>query len=117
MVKAEQLLVGYFKGYGLRILRSPHLNELLSEDSITLLMRLGAQKETFAATMLWKDHQVAFSLLVPQVDEQGRPCVWNHSIIIPIEPILKEMGIELQSETRVFLSPGQEQTKLETIEV
>lgn len=115
MVQCEQFVAGYFQGRdqgGLRVLKSPRLSQVLCEESMISLLRLGPAQavETVAVTFLWKDRMFALSYLKPQVDEMGRPCVWNHSIILPIESVLRdwaswvtEFGSKSRSQT-VFIN-------------
>jgi len=118
MVQCEQLLTGYFRGYGLRVLKSPHLNQVLCDESIQTLLRLGAESETIAATFLWKDRMFAVSFLKPQLDELGRTCIWNHSIIIPIEPILRDWALGMSNSVSPFMKEAEAvKTPLQTCEV
>jgi hypothetical protein len=76
---------------GVKFLRSPRVNQILSEESKDHLLKLGADLagETIVQTTLCKDKLIAFSYLKPTRDEFGRQGVWNHTILVPCSAIHK----------------------------
>lgn len=73
-----------------RLLKSAHVDEMLSQESMQHLQQLGGHidKPVITATPLCNDKLFAFSYLKPDKDELGRPTVLNHTILIRCDVLL-----------------------------
>lgn len=96
MPPIEQFIIGHFKGYGSTIRTSPGVHDLLSTANWNRLLQLGGDIDAElkkrgtdhleVRTTFWDDQVVAYSYLKPTRDEvYGRPGVYNHTILVPIE--------------------------------
>lgn len=81
-MKCEHFLYGQFNGVGYRLVKSTHLDDILTEESLHYLCALDGPG--VIQTWLPKDQAVAVSYLSYTLDEYARRNMWNHTIVIPI---------------------------------
>jgi hypothetical protein len=82
-MKAEHFIYALFEGYGIKLIKSPGLNELLNGELIDYLCKLERDKE-----ILWPNGVITVSRVHPAHDEHGRDGVWNHTIALRLMDFL-----------------------------
>jgi len=76
-MKVEHFVYGMIKGYGIKLLPSPSLKELLNGDIIDYLCKLEKPKEY---SNLWPNGVITITKVSKVQDEFGRNGVWNSTI-------------------------------------
>jgi len=84
MITCEHFIYGIFDNSGYKLLRSPNLSKVLSDENLHTLRSLGneATQETFFQVWFPKEQLLALSYVKPTDDEYGRKVAWNHTIIL-----------------------------------
>ena len=90
LITLEHFIYGYFPGVGYKLIKSPGVDKLLTNSMLNLLCHLGngTKKEIRIQVWLRNENLVSISLIKPVTDEYGRSCVWNHTILVPIQAFL-----------------------------
>ena len=88
-MKAEQFIYGLFKGYGIKLIKSPGLNGLLNGEIIEYLCQLTERKEP--VSNLWPNGVITVTKVHSTQDEYGRDGVWNHTIAMRLMDYLAYM--------------------------
>ena len=78
-MKAEQFVYGLFDHYGIKLIKSPGLNDLLTGENIDYLCKLEKPKEY---SNLWPNGVITVTRISHAKDEYGRDGVWNHTIAV-----------------------------------
>jgi hypothetical protein len=88
-LKAEQFIYGLFPGYGIRLVKSAGLTELLNGEVMDYLCQLGMRQHGKTEySNLWPNGVVTVTKVRPASDEYGRSGVWNHTIAFRIVDLL-----------------------------
>ena len=77
-MKAEHFIYGLFKGHGIKLIKSPGLNNLLNGEIIDYLCQLSEKKEPISN--LWPNGVITVTKVHSTQDQYGRDGVWNHTI-------------------------------------
>lgn len=85
-MKAEHFIYGLFKGYGIKLIKSPNLNNLLTGEIIDYLCNL---KEPKDYSNLWPNGIITVTHVHSVNDEYGRDGVWNHTIAMRLMDYLE----------------------------
>jgi len=85
-MKAEQFIYALFEGYGIKLIKSPGLNDLLTGEIIDYLCQLTSDKSN-----LWPNGVITVSKVHATHDEFGRDGVWNHTIALRLMDYLAYM--------------------------
>lgn len=88
-MKAEQFIYGLFEGYGIKLIKSPGLNNLLNGEIIEYLCQLREKKEPISN--LWPNGVITVTKVHSTQDEYGRDGVWNHTIALRLMDYLAYM--------------------------
>lgn len=85
-MKLEHFIYGMFKHYGIKLIKSPGLNDLLNGDIIDYLCQLTEDKDH-----LWPNGVITVTRVRKAQDEYGRNGVWNHTIAVRLMDYLAYM--------------------------
>jgi hypothetical protein len=96
-IQCEHFVLGYMDGR-YRLLKSKHLDETVSAESLDHLRQLGSKKPVIVGTSLCKDRLFAVSYLRADKDEIGRPTGWNHTIIVKCDAIIDMLKKMVKSD-------------------
>lgn len=86
-MKLEHFLHYSKNGVGYRLIKTPRLDKILSDNSRHYLCRLDGVTPT--QTFLPEEQMVAISYFDYTLDEYNRRNTWNHTILIHLEKYLK----------------------------
>lgn len=86
-MKLEQFIYGMFKDYGIKLIKSPGLNDLLNGDIIDYLCNLKAGDYS----NLWPNGTITVTRVTKTNDEYGRDGVWNHTVVMRLMDYLAYM--------------------------
>lgn len=82
-MKCEQFYYGLFDHYGIKLVKSPNLNSLLTSEIVEYLCQLGGKnKEPEEYSNLWPNGVITVTRVHRTHDEYGRNGVWNHTIAV-----------------------------------
>lgn len=84
-MKAEQFIYALFKGYGIKLIKSPGLNNLLNSDIINFLCQLFEPREY---NYFWPNGVITTTYIQQVKDEYGRSGVYNHTIAVKVSDYL-----------------------------
>lgn len=88
MIQCEQFVYGLFKGYGIKLVKSPGLNGLLPGEIIEYLCQLSKPKEY---SNLWPNGVITVTKVYDAKDEYGRNGIWSHTIAMRLIDYLAYM--------------------------
>lgn len=80
-MRFEHFLYGAFNGVGIRLVKSPGVDQILSRKSLTYLLRLDGESPIQTLT---PENYVAVTYLRNDKDEYDRRTTWNHTILVPM---------------------------------
>jgi len=101
------------KGYGIKLLKSPGLNDLLNGEIIDYLCKLEKPKEY---SNLWPNGVITITQVHKVQDEFGRNGVWNSTIAIRLMDYLAYTQ-PLKLFSHYFIKELEKPVKLEPINI
>lgn len=116
IIQIERFIYAAFNGVGWRFIKTPRIIEWLSEKSLEHLMRQGTTKETVTQTLL-ENGKIAYSYLRPIIDELHRASMYNYTIILKTEDLLKLLNAENFIEKFLIKNMARPPEKLEPIQI
>jgi len=90
-MKLEHFIYGMFKGYGIKLIKSPGLNMMLNGEIIDYLCQLTTKKDADGYSNLWPNGVITITHIHSTHDEYGRNGVWNHTIAMRLMDYLAYM--------------------------
>jgi hypothetical protein len=119
MIQLEHFILAPFNRLGIRIFKTSHLNEKISESTLIELCRQGGglKKEVIRITPKPNENIVAVSYLKPVNDDMNRSSIWNHTIIISVYNILELIDLSKVLAPYFIKELADPPEKLEPIEI
>jgi len=118
-VRCEQIFRGYVKGYGIRYLKTPCVDQLLNNDSLRKILEQNVDSDKTLETKINfpEENVLAVSFLRTIFDDYGRKTVWNNTILIDLSAFAEEAKPENLVSSLLLRNPEQPPEKLFPLEV
>lgn len=108
-MQLEQIIYGLFNGRGYRIIKSPGVDKLLSDDSQQRLIKIIENSSSYKTTIPMQfptENVLTLSRCMQVADEYGRKGVWSHTVLVrasdfvwELKPYLKDVPSEKPPKT------------------
>jgi len=91
LIRCEHFIYGLDPKKGIQLLKTPRVNHLLSDKTLSYLSHIGdgVTEVTYLQVWLPSENLLAVCRIHPVTDVYGRGGVWTHVILITVEDYVK----------------------------